>query len=90
LSHGELCVCHIETALNLSQPAVSRHLGVLRNSGVVEHRRDGTWVYYGLAKQDDPDRKRQLRTLIRSFARREVLRRDVERLVKVRGPAACR
>src|SRR5678816_2852943 len=52
LAHGELCVCHIERALGLSQPNVSRQLGVLRMSGVVDARRDGTWVYYRIAAQD--------------------------------------
>ena len=30
LAHGELCVCHLESALELSQPTASRHLAVLR------------------------------------------------------------
>src|ERR1700682_4626404 len=63
LSHGELCVCHIETALGLSQPAASRHLAVLRNAGVVEPRREGTWIYYRLAPQFDETCRRQLRAL---------------------------
>lgn len=89
LSHGELCVCHLEAALRLSQPNVSRHLGTLRMAGVVEHRREGSWVHYRLAPQADADCARQLRTLVRSFAKRSVLRRDLGRLVKVRGPEAC-
>src|SRR5205814_1623882 len=55
LSHGELCVCHVEAALGLSQPHVSRHTAILRAAGVVEHRRDGTWGYYRLAPQADAD-----------------------------------
>ena len=39
LSHGELCVCHLENALDLSQPNVSRQLGILRAAGVVDARR---------------------------------------------------
>src|SRR5258708_28038116 len=53
LSHGELCVCHLEEALRLAQPSVSRHLGTLRAAGVVESRRQGSWVYYRLARQAD-------------------------------------
>ena len=90
LSHGELCVCHLEEALRLSQPKVSRHLATLRSAGVVEHRRDGTWVYYRLIRQPDADCERQLRGLVRTFAKRGVLRRDLERLVKVRGPESCK
>lgn len=90
LSHGELCVCHLEAALDLSQPAVSRHLAVLKNAGVVEARRDGNWIHYRLAAQVDDYRQRQLKTLVRAFGDRKELARDVERLVKTRGPASCR
>jgi ArsR family transcriptional regulator len=86
LSHGELCVCHLEEALDVSQPKVSRHLGILRMAGVVADRREGSWVYYGLTKQNDADCEQQLKTLVRTFGKRSVLRRDLERLVKVRGP----
>ena len=50
LTQRELCVCQIEEALDLSQVKVSRHLTVLRYSGLVENRQDGIWVYYSLAK----------------------------------------
>jgi ArsR family transcriptional regulator, arsenate/arsenite/antimonite-responsive transcriptional repressor len=90
LAHGELCVCHVQEALELSQPHVSRHFGILRSAGVVEARRQGNWIYYRLAEQKDPDRRRLLESVVASFAKRDVLRRDVERLVKVRGPRACR
>jgi len=89
LAYGELCVCHVEEALGLSQPATSRQLGVLRNAGVVDSRRDGSWVYYFLAKQENADCERLLRELVRGFTKRDVLRRDLERLVKVRGPKKC-
>ena len=90
LSHGELCVCHLEEALELSQPKVSRHLATLRAAGVVEDRRDGSWVHYRLLRQPDEDCERQLRGLVKTFAQRGVLRRDLERLVKLRGPESCK
>jgi len=89
LAHGELCVCHLEEALRLSQPKVSRHLATLRAAGVVQDRREGTWVYYRLLPQPDADCERQLQSLVKTFAKRSVLRRDLERLVKVRGPQSC-
>ena len=90
LTHGELCVCHVEAALGQSQPSVSRHLAVLRAAGVVESHRDGNWVYYRLARQTDPDRRRQLRSLVATFAKHETLRRDVARLLARKGPGACK
>jgi ArsR family transcriptional regulator len=89
LTHGELCVCHVEAALGISQPTASRALGVLRSEGIVEASRQGVWVHYKLAAQADPERQMQLRALIKAFARHDVLRRDVEKLVRVRGPEAC-
>ena len=90
LAHGELCVCHLHEALALSQPNVSRHLAVLRAAGVVGDRRAGKWVYYRLLRQRDPARARQLRALVAAFPRRAALRADVARLLRARGPGACR
>lgn len=90
LSHGELCVCHLESALELSQPNVSRQLGVLRGAGVVESRREGSWVYYRLATQLDELCRQQLKALVSAFSKREVLREDVEKLLQSRGPNSCR
>jgi ArsR family transcriptional regulator len=50
VEHGELCVCELSTALNEIQPKVSRHLGALKDAGVVMPRRDGTWMFYRLAE----------------------------------------
>jgi len=50
---GELCVCELTHALNESQPKISRHLAQLRESGVVDDRRQGQWVYYRL-REDLP------------------------------------
>jgi len=45
-AEGELCVCELTHALNLSQPKISRHLAHLREAGVLIARRDGTWMNY--------------------------------------------
>jgi DNA-binding transcriptional ArsR family regulator len=50
LTGGELCVCQIEQALCISQALTSRHLGILRMTGLVQARREGQWVHYSLAK----------------------------------------
>lgn len=90
LAHGELCVCHLEQALGISQPNASQHLSVLRAAGVVAHRRVGTWVHYRLAPQADADCQAILRALVRAFGRRDLLRRDVARLTKAKRPGPCR
>ncbi|KZF11147.1 transcriptional regulator [Rhodococcus sp. EPR-157] len=43
---GEACVCDISPEFDLSQPTISHHLKVLRESGLIDCERRGTWVYY--------------------------------------------
>ncbi len=45
---GEACVCDLNSAFSLSQPTISHHLKVLREAGIIEAERRGTWVYYRL------------------------------------------
>jgi ArsR family transcriptional regulator len=45
---AERCVCELTQALELSQPKISRHLAVLRESGLLQDRKAGLWVYYRL------------------------------------------
>lgn len=49
LAAHECCVCDLTAAFDLSQPTVSHHLRVLRDAGLVEADRRGTWAYYRLA-----------------------------------------
>src|SRR5207302_10932625 len=44
----EVCVCDFVAALDLAQPTVSHHLKVLRDAGLVESSRRGTWAFYRL------------------------------------------
>lgn len=45
---GEACVCDISPAFDLSQPTISHHLKVLREAGLLDCERRGTWVYYSV------------------------------------------
>lgn len=68
LAEKELCVCHLEWALGMSQAKVSRHLNVLRNAGLVQYRREGLWVFYSLAKPKNKLEKSIHRYLKEYFA----------------------
>jgi len=48
LEDGELCVCHLMRVLNMGQSRISRHMGVLKQAGLVADRRVGKWVFYRL------------------------------------------
>nr|WED68860.1 metalloregulator ArsR/SmtB family transcription factor [Pectobacterium colocasium] len=46
---GELCVCDICSATVESQPKISRHIAILRESGLVLDCREGKWIHYRLS-----------------------------------------
>ncbi|CAI0852434.1 metalloregulator ArsR/SmtB family transcription factor [Serratia entomophila] len=46
---GELCVCELSGSLEELQPKISRHLSMLRDSGLLMDRRDGKWIHYRLS-----------------------------------------
>jgi ArsR family transcriptional regulator len=48
---GEVCVCELVGDFELSQPTVSHHLRLLREAGLVESSRRGTWAYYRLVPE---------------------------------------
>ena len=89
LSHGELCVCHLEKALDLNQPNASRQLGILKSAGVVDSRREGTWVYYSITEQEHATVALALDVLTKAFGAESALRRDHAKLRKSCGPNAC-
>ena len=45
-SADEKCVCDLTGPFDVSQPTISHHLKVLREAGLVDSERRGTWVYY--------------------------------------------
>lgn len=47
----KVCVAELTEALNESQPKISRHLALLRASGVVVDIRQGQWVFYRISDQ---------------------------------------
>lgn len=48
---GEICVCDLTPAFELSQPTISHHLKLLKQAGLIESERRGTWVYYRLVPE---------------------------------------
>ncbi len=59
-SRPEACVCDLTGAFDVSGPTISHHLRVLREAGLVDSERRGTWVYYRVR----PEAVRQLGGLL--------------------------
>lgn len=81
LAVRELCVCELTALVELGQPAVSRHLGILKIAGLVDDVRDGKWVNYRLR---DPAPNEFAGRVLGEF--REKLRQDPD-LVQIRQGA---
>ncbi|MFI6821301.1 ArsR/SmtB family transcription factor [Micromonospora sp. NPDC050187] len=64
-SAPEVCVCDLTPAFELSGPTISHHLRVLREAGLVDAERRGTWVWYRVR----PAAFRQLGVLLHIPAR---------------------
>ena len=55
LSHGEVCVANLSALLGMSSPAVSHHLRLLKEAGLITSRREGKEVYYRAADNRQAD-----------------------------------
>ncbi len=55
----DLCVCELEFVLKMSQSRISHQLRILRDAGLVEDKREGQWMIYGIPART----KKNLRTM---------------------------
>ncbi|HEX6977997.1 MAG TPA: metalloregulator ArsR/SmtB family transcription factor [Alphaproteobacteria bacterium] len=62
-----VCACDIENMLGLSQPAVSHHMKILVQAGLVTAEKEGRWVYYRIHRR----RFRELAQYLTRFTRSE-------------------
>lgn len=48
----EVCACDLLADLDVSQPTLSHHMKLLRDSGLVHGRKEGRWMHYSLDKDN--------------------------------------
>jgi ArsR family transcriptional regulator len=82
LASGEICVCHIHTALDVPQPTASRHLAYLKKSGLVEDRKVGLWKHYRLRRLTDPAVQAVVDSAVRAVSETRAMSRDCCRLTE--------
>ena len=51
LSDGEKCACKLLEEMQITQPTLSHHMKILCDSGIVEGRKEGKWMYYSISKK---------------------------------------
>jgi ubiquinone/menaquinone biosynthesis C-methylase UbiE len=88
LARMELSVGELALLLEQSQPRVSRHVRILADAGIVERRKEGSWVFLAIA---DADRTASLLGLIEVWTdpqSESVFDRDSARLAAIRADRA--
>jgi ArsR family transcriptional regulator len=80
LAQAPLCVCHLQDILGLTQVAASKHLALLRRSGLVESRRHEQWMIYSLPNPRPRELDWQLRCLQDCLSTYPRLREDLKKL----------
>lgn len=89
LAAGELCVCHVEAAVGVTQSRASRHLTTLKRAGLVVDRRDGAWVHYRVPPRPDPAVRAILRVVRDAMQTRGEIQAIAARAVELRDGSAC-
>ena len=53
LGRKELCVCEVQNLIGLAQSTVSKHMKTLEEAGLVDFRKDGSWIIYQLTTGEE-------------------------------------
>ena len=90
LGDDEICVCHIHASLDVPQPTASRHLAYLRKSGLVEARREGSWMHYRLARLDNAVVASVVKAALHALTHTAIRSKDERRLqVALKTPTSA-
>lgn len=94
LGRGELCVCQIVELLDLAPSTVSKHMQILHQARLVEGRKQGRWMFYGLPNGTAPQAVEEAITWARhNLAKSPQIRQDARKLkviLKIDPEALCR
>jgi len=89
LARGTLCVCDIQRILGQPQSSVSRHLALLKASGLILDRRDGMRVFYSLAAPGSRLNGAVVAAVRKHLADDASYRTDLEELARLRARGEC-
>ncbi|MGI6140969.1 MAG: ArsR/SmtB family transcription factor [Caldicoprobacterales bacterium] len=80
LIRQELCVCEIETVLNMTQSNASRHLNKLKTSGIITSEKKSQWVYYKIDNKFIEENSLLFEFIKNKTVENTQLQRDLEKL----------
>lgn len=85
LIRQELCVCEIETVLDMTQSNASRHLNKLKTSGIITSEKKSQWVYYRVDNKFIEENNLLYEFIKNKMAKNTQLLRDIETLKKYKN-----
>jgi len=77
-SGKSLCVCEMVDALKLPQYQISKHLNILKNSGLISVQKSGTWAYHSINR--DIIQNEKLYSFLKEFLSGDVFDEDIRNL----------
>jgi len=86
----ELCVCELRQLLGLAQPTVSKHLKILEEAGLVDYRKEGSWIIYRLSTGEDSEYARVMLGNVKGWLDEEPqIREMVDNLPQLNRERSC-
>jgi len=89
-SKKEICVCEFTKILDTIQPKISRHLALLRQSGLIIDERKGQWVFYRLSESLENWKRQLLSNIMNDLKNLEPYNSDSKKLCAVRDEECSR
>lgn len=89
LMEREMCVCEIEVCLNMTQSNASRHLTVLKNSGILHYYKKAQWAYYGISESFKEEHKNLWEYLQQKLVELPTYQADHEQCEKYKTIDVC-
>lgn len=87
---GELCVCEISQIIESIQPKISRHLALMRSSGLVSDERRGQWVYYSLNPSLPNWAKNIIESALENLQKERPYSSDIKKLHSLKKENICK
>lgn len=85
----KLCVCEISRIMGSIQPKISRHLALMRKSGLLADERRGQWVYYGLNPSLPLWAKRIIEFSLENLRKKEPFSSDLKKINSLKKENIC-
>ena len=87
---GELCVCEISQIIGSIQPKISRHLALMRKSGLVSDERRGQWVYYSLNRSLPDWAKKIIQSTLENLMSVKPYHTDIKKICSLKKENICK